>query len=91
MQRREPNVISFKVNSHCAFASGALILCVLDLAKGGDVIAESVLLLDRLGDTNPSHPRRARGKKPILAPWLGAAKERPRCRQSSRPSASAKV
>lgn len=42
-QRSELNVISFKVNSHCAFTSRALISGVLELAKGGDVISESVL------------------------------------------------
>lgn len=38
------NVISLKVYSHCAFASWALILCVLGFAEGTDVISESVLL-----------------------------------------------
>lgn len=42
-QCSELNVISFKVNSHCAFTSRALISGVLELAKGGDVISESVL------------------------------------------------
>lgn len=57
-QCSELNVISFKVNSHHAFTSSALILGVLELAKGSDVITESVLLsveLRSLWDTNPSH------------------------------------
>lgn len=48
-QRSQLNVISFKVNSHCAFTSRALISLVLDLAEGGDVIADSVLLRAELG------------------------------------------
>lgn len=54
-QRSELNVISFKVNSHCAFASRALILCVLDLAKGSDVITESVLLWVKLQQITLRH------------------------------------
>lgn len=39
----ELNVISFKVKTHSAFTSRALIPGVLELAKGSDVISESVL------------------------------------------------
>lgn len=39
----ELNVISFKVKTHCAFTSRALIPGALELAKGSDVICESGL------------------------------------------------
>lgn len=44
----ELNVISFKVKTHCAFTSRALIPGVLELAKGSDVICESVLHSEKL-------------------------------------------
>lgn len=73
-QRSQLNVISFKVSSHCAFASRALILCVLELAKGNDVIAESVLRslefrqITRRHKSEPS--RRARCMKLLSAPFV---------------------
>lgn len=89
-------VISFKVNSHCAFTSRALILGVLDLARGSDVITESVLLsveLRRITVRHKSEPSQcARRMKPLLPPVLVSAAgcerpgSRPRCSQSSRVS-----
>lgn len=62
-------VISFKVNSHCAFTSRALILGVLDLARGSDVITESVLLLElrQITVRHKSEPSQcARRMKPLF-------------------------
>lgn len=73
-QCSELNVISFKVNSHRALTSRALILCVLELAKGSDVITESVLLsveLRQIALTHKSKPSQcARCMKPSLVPFL---------------------
>lgn len=54
----ELNVISFKVKTHCAFTSRALIPGVLELAKGGDVICESVLHSVKLTLRHRSHLER---------------------------------
>lgn len=56
----EPNVISFKVKTHCAFTSRALIPGVLELAKGSDVICESVLHSVKLTLQHRSHLERWR-------------------------------
>lgn len=54
----ELNVISFKVKTHCAFTSRALIPGVLELAKGSDVICESVLHSVKLTLRHRSHLER---------------------------------
>lgn len=57
----ELNVISFKVKTHCAFTSRALIPGVLELAKGSDVICESVLHSVKLTLRHRSHLERCDG------------------------------
>lgn len=73
-QRSELNVISFQVNSHCAFALRALILCALELAKGSDVITESMLLSVELRQISWRHKSKpsqcARCMKPLWVPFL---------------------
>lgn len=70
----ELNVISFKVNSRCAFTSRALISGVLELAKGSDVISESVLHSGELRQITLRHKSKpsqcARCVKPLLMPFL---------------------
>lgn len=65
-------LLALKWNSHSAFALGALILCVLDLAKSSDVITESVLRFVKrrfLQDTNPGCPS-ALGVEALLVLFL---------------------
>lgn len=81
----ELNVISFKVKTHCAFPSRALIPGVLELAKGSDVICESVLHYVKLSLRHGSNLERC-DERTAFACYSHSAVRSEGDTQKSRPS-----